>query len=1122
MGKMIADRVAIARRYVRAVDLARDYADPSALEGYVLTPSARDALIRIVRGLAATSTQKAFRVTGPYGCGKSSFGVLLAQLFHTHSVDQRAAALARSAEAVEEDLPNYQPLVIVGRRTSITDELLHAILRLSSDTGDRPSAEFNARATMLITERSAGNRDIGPALDLVSSFAAELHDAGSGLLLLVDEMGRFIEYAAANPAGEDPSVFQQLAERAGGNAKGLAVVAFLHNRFADYVVGLGEWMEGEWSRSGERYEELAFQEPAEQSLFLLADALQSTRKHAAAVTAAAASLYDDARKRGVFPSSAASMKRASASLYPLHPATIAALVACSRRLGQNERSTFSFLQSYEPAGLQRYMGETAYGPDEWYRLDRLFDYLAAQGDVRFRSPDKERRWHLALDALALAADLDETSLAALKALAILSVLEPLPGLSADAGTIAWTLGRAESDVLTSLGTLMARGLIHRRAGRQDFSLWSSSSVDLEDWLQQARAALPQPKRLSDVLLSSLTGRPIIAHRHYQETGTLRTFSVVVGQESAAGNGDGCISIVPLYPDEDHGARLVELKNLSRQNGGLHLLNLRRVLPADLALAHDLSLWMWVRENCPELRIDDLARGEVQRRITNAQTALEGLLSPLSRPDSADNGTWIQNGEILQVPDRRLLSRLLSDTCDTEFDKSPILKNELINRSKLSTAIAAARMRLLERMLSASEQAYLGLDGAPPERTIYLSLFHLSGLHRESKGTFGFHPPTGDDPMRWSPVWRRIGDLLEKRGSMRFDELSMELASPPYGLRAGPAMLILTAFMLANKRSVAIMERGTFQPELTPAHFMRLAKNPTHFALRHVGHAGERQQVLEALSSRLGIWPEGQRPEASIKPLVQGIFGWFNKLSDYSSKTASVSPLARDVRSVLRKAREPIDLLFVDLPRTCGALDEHGKVDADQLVEKLDLALTELSDAEPKLRRQVEAATLDAFTVRKISDLRDQIRLDYGPHLLQLRDYRLRSFVDRVMKDEMDELAWLDSIASLLAGRRLSSWDDQALDRFTFETRDLAQRLARWLALARVTAAQRSTVAGVHLTSTDGSEKTIFVRRSGEAHGRSEVLQTVRGILAGRTDADVILAELFAELAETPAEEDVKQ
>src|SRR3546814_11673199 len=94
-----------------------------------------------------------------------------------------------------------------------------------------------------------------------------------------------------------------------------------------------------------------------------------------------------------------------------------------------------------------------------------------------------------------------------------------------------------------------------------------------------------------------------------------------------------------------------------------------------------------------------------------------------------------------------LSALLSQVCDDAFRNAPVLRNELVNRTKLSTAIASARTRLLERTLSAEGEPFLGLDGDPPERTNYLSLFQDSGLHRQGAhgGAFAFSQPSTDDP-----------------------------------------------------------------------------------------------------------------------------------------------------------------------------------------------------------------------------------------------------------------------------------------------------------------------------------------------------------------------------------------
>src|SRR3546814_16796364 len=90
------------------------------------------------------------------------------------------------------------------------------------------------------------------------------------------------------------------------------------------------------------------------------------------------------------------------------------------------------------------------------------------------------------------------------------------------------------------------------------------------------------------------------------------------------------------------------------------------------------------------------------------------------------------------------------------------------------------------MLSAEGEPFLGLDGAPPERTIYLSLFQDSGLHRQGAdgGAFAFSEPSKDDPRGWRPTWDAITIILGAGRPVSFQELMTELAKPTIGLRQG--------------------------------------------------------------------------------------------------------------------------------------------------------------------------------------------------------------------------------------------------------------------------------------------------------------------------------------------------
>jgi hypothetical protein len=316
-------------------------------------------------------------------------------------------------------------------------------------------------------------------------------------------------------------------------------------------------------------------------------------------------------------------------------------------------------------------------------------------------------------------------------------------------------------------------------------------------------------------------------------------------------------------------------------------------------------------------------------------------------------------------------------------------------------------------------------------------------------------------------------------------------------------------MLANRRDIALMERGTFQPELTGPHFMRLAKSPGNFALRHLGEAGDRHQVLERLAAELVVFDPGARPEAALKPIVEGLYLWWRRLPEYTLSTRSVSASTDAVRSVLAKGREPIDLVFTELPLACGALLPSGEIDVRLLVERLNAALLELAEAEPILRRMASAALSEAFGVHDLAAVHEQVRVDYAPHRLALRDFTLRQFVERMLAPE-GERRRLEGVTGLLGGRRIDSWTDESLDVFAFEARSVADRLARWLMAIRKAVAQKSNLRTVHVVSTSGEEQTMVVRAGEAPRSSADVEAEMRKLLDGRDDAGAILGRLLVE------------
>src|SRR5664280_1140151 len=105
LANRISDLFHIKSRFQRSTHLERDFCDPDALRGYVVTPPASEGFDRLVQGLTPKSRQRAWRVTGDYGTGKSSFALALAHLLANegrgvplairHTVDYRTLGIRR-------------------------------------------------------------------------------------------------------------------------------------------------------------------------------------------------------------------------------------------------------------------------------------------------------------------------------------------------------------------------------------------------------------------------------------------------------------------------------------------------------------------------------------------------------------------------------------------------------------------------------------------------------------------------------------------------------------------------------------------------------------------------------------------------------------------------------------------------------------------------------------------------------------------------------------------------------------------------------------------------------------------------------------------------------------------
>jgi len=1141
----IRDALGVRSRYVRAVNISRDLDDAGALDGYLITDGVRQALARLSKGLSAASTQRAWRVTGSYGSGKSAFGLLLANIFSQPLTKKGAAGAIldeQSKDLLQElrKLPRYEVLVITGAKEDASIALARALDELLAQRRTSPNQkQLRGRLSEFIQARQTAKVPAGDVLQLLGDVRALIASAtlaSEGLLILVDEMGRWLEYAAGPDSNIDASFFQALAEQCGGRVDDIpvAIIGFLHQRFEDYAGGRRDRRAGlEWAKVAERFEDISFVQSFESTAKLVARALEPDRAayKRAGVATRAKDLYQQASKMRLLDSGLLKGEGVSGEgLYPLHPTALLSAVSMFRRFGQNERSTFSFLLASEPFAFQDYIGRRNLDPGEWYRVTDLCDWLLAQGTLRTLDEERLKRWSLLQETLRSAPVYEAEELMCLKAVGLMNLLEPQPGLPVTLANLSFALDdRIDSPpIAEAVEKLIQKSLLYVRPATQELCLWPQSSVDVASEYSRIRKGLQPAERLGALLQHLPDARPMVAHRHYFATGTLRTaqihlFDDIAQAHDRAGkgiHGDAEIVIVPCYPGQDAASLSRQLQEMSTSSVPGRLFALRRVSEDDLELADDLAAWTQLESECTDLRVDTYARNEVKQSIHRVTANISLRLADLRAPgQGADVVTWWHMGKRLEVGSGRQLNQQLSTILDELYGRAPRVRNELINRTAISSAAAAARQRLLERMFANTTEPDLGIQQTPPEMAIYLSLFKDTGLHRnDGAGWQFFAPSAGSD---WLPAWDALGELLDTQGLVSVRQVMDHLGAAPFGMRDSVSLLLIAAFLRVNRDAIILRERGSYLTVLEDSHLGRLVKKPEAFELHMIHAQSSTASVLAMYQTVLQKHLGSSTVGATVAEITRSIYDWYLTLPEHTLNSTKLDPSYRAVLALLNKASDPIELLTVTIPFALGAIkvrepiNGQSKVAVEVLRARFEGLLRAGSERLNELRSEITSVLAQEVGVRDSGAVR--------PHIIALSqgatgevvDYALRAFMQRSMDGQRDDRQWIDSLASLLGGRSIDTWHDETIVRFRGEVRRVYTLLTRVVALNKLTGASKSpdhAAVAVHVVDQKGKERFVAVPADAEGMLASEDMADLREALSRLPVPAYALARLLLEFS----------
>ena len=1036
----LIDKVLINEQFAQSINVERDESSLKRIEAYVPTAVSKKALTSFISASKNDEYQKAWSFIGPYGSGKSFFAVYLSALLSNDKdaitraaqlkLQEFDAELAKEFKGLVKGNKGYLKILISGSVEPIEIKIYEALVKTIEERGF---------SNILIENKVKPNPTSSDVLTLLTELQNHLaSDTNySGLILVIDELGKFVQFAGRNKNQGDLFLLQQLAENTAlAHQCPFNLIAMLHQSLDVYAKDLDEETKNEWKKIQGRFNEISFVESPEQSIRILAQAIQQnfTGAEIKKVDSNISHILKSLENENALPPGMhlKESKEVFQNCYPLHPAAAALLPILSQRIGQNERTMFSYLGSQHEFGFKEFLEKKELG--DFIMPHDLFDYFVTNQTSYISDHSSSQQWLEVSDALHHLGDTRESLTNLVKTVGIISIVGKRGGLLAKQGVLQTIFG---PEVLhKELTSLKEKRLIKYSDFSETYKVWEGSDIDVESELKHELAQLESISAAEE--LNNLAPlNPLIAMKHSIENGLLRYFEMEYMDENK----------LAVYETTSKSPKLIVLLKGRNFKKDEYEKLLKKASKQDVFVEVDATKYLmpmiekFVAYNNLSNKLnqdnsDRVGRREVMLKLDECEMAINSEIKNKINPIDS-NYFW--QGKKLEIKSARELQNELSKILDSIYTKAPKVFNELINRDALSSQGASARVKLLKAMLEEKTAKNLGFaeDLFPPEKSIFNALFQNFDLHQEAEGQFKFIFPKEDSEI--FPVFKAIESFIEaSQEPVAYQELKDLMAAPPYGIKEGLMPLIFMAFYFARENNIALYEDNIFRPYMDVEAIERFSKKTNAFSFQLFNF-----QTQQELINRYGNILLKDDSKTNTLTLVKEISKIMRFLPAFVKNTRlKLSNEAIKFRTAFATSKSPQDLLTKDIPNALGYKEEMQDAELAEFSNKFDKVLSEFKSCYELLLKEQLTKFNQAFEYesQNLKSFRENVFTDYADLEEYSVDPDVKNFIRKINQKEIEDQMWFESLLSFLVKRHPEKWEDEDLATSEFGLRKISDKL----------------------------------------------------------------------------------
>jgi len=980
----------MANKYSPSINIKRDVLNEYL---YIPTKNSNEAYNTIANNFK--SGIHSYNIIGSYGTGKSAF--LLAFFKH-----------------LQKDQTYFKP--VNGQFNGCTKFTFIQVV-----------GNYESLITSLSRELEV-DEDEASVYEAIKDLQNKLRKKNECLVLVIDEFGKSLEFAAKNNPELELYFIQRIAEYANDSRRNFLFLTTLHQNFDAYAIGLSEKDRKEWEKVKGRIKELPFNEPVEQMLDLAGKAIASELDTKAKISLTK-KLLTIVKKSNLFQLRHELTVGSARNLFPLEPLSASCLLIALQKYGQNERSLFNFISSNEPLGILQHLKNKG---SSFYSLPDVYDYLLFNYSFLLQSKNNPDffKWRVVITAMDRIESLLDSDVNLAKE--IVKIIGLLSLLNSQGSKINIEFLQqyckeiiGVKDIDNVLDILSKKKIIRYHKYKDSYSIYEGSDIDIELEIHNKKKEVGKIEVVESHVNSFLKLDYAVAKAITYKKGTPRIFKYeitntpILSIEQPQSDLDGIINIVI-------GQEIIRDYEFKKSKDAIVYcyVYLTEIISEQIG---DIQI---IEKILVEEELDKVARQEL---LEFKESLTKSFIDFFKSTMFSENSIWNIRGKKINISSEKELNSELSSLSKSTYPSAPSFRNELINRSKLSGSIQYAKKTYISALIHNYGKPYLGFVGSkfPPERTIYHTLLEDTGIHvsDELNNIASFAEPT-DKSFR--KLWVACIDFLNstKKGKRTVGELVTILGKAPFKLKDGFLEFWIISFLFIKREEFALYMDGVYIPRFSLEVADLLFKKSKSFSIKGIEVDGVRLSLFNKYRTLINKGNSSSIKNKGFQEIAKPFLVFYKHLSPFSKQTTKhLSKETIKFRNTLLQAKELEKTFFEDLPQCFGySLDqlENNKKSLDGFANNIQESIRTLRIQDELLVDRVFSALANLIGIesKSFEDLRTKMQSRYGNEMEHLLDGKQKSLVRRIHSQIPERSLWISSITQMLVGKPLNKVSDQ--------------------------------------------------------------------------------------------------